>query len=148
MVMNTRIVLARRPEGEPTDECFRIESEQLPELAENQILIKVCWLSLDPYMRPRMNDMKSYTKPTQIGDVMTGESSGIVVESRSEKFRKGDRVAAHLGWQSPHHRRCRQSRGYAGGPCQWYIVRSSWRGRHARQNRVLRPQGSRQARSG
>ena len=100
MVMNTRIVLARRPEGEPTDECFRIESEQLPELAENQILIKVCWLSLDPYMRPRMNDKKSYTKPTQIGDVMTGESSGIVVESRSEKFRKGDRVAAHLGWQS------------------------------------------------
>ena len=100
MVMNTRIVLARRPEGEPTDDCFQIETEQLPELAENQILIKVCWLSLDPYMRPRMNDMKSYTKPTQIGDVMTGESSGIVVESRSEKFRKGDRVAAHLGWQS------------------------------------------------
>ena len=100
MAMNTRIVLARRPEGEPTDDCFRIETVELPELEDNQILIKVDWLSLDPYMRPRMNDMKSYAKPLQIGDVMTGESSGIVLESKSDKYRPGDHVAAHLGWQS------------------------------------------------
>lgn len=100
MVQNTRMVLARRPEGEPTDDCFRSETEQLPELAENQILIGVRWLSLDPYMRPRMNDAKSYAKPLQIGDVMTGESSGVVLESRSDKYKKGDHVAAHLGWQS------------------------------------------------
>ncbi len=100
MTMNTRIVLARRPEGEPTDDCFLVESTELPELEENQILIKVCWLSLDPYMRPRMNDMKSYAKPLQIGDVMTGESTGVVLESKSDKYRPGDHVAAHLGWQS------------------------------------------------
>ncbi|MYI01024.1 MAG: NADP-dependent oxidoreductase [Gammaproteobacteria bacterium] len=100
MTMNTRIVLARRPEGEPTDDCFRVETTELPELEENQILIKVCWLSLDPYMRPRMNDMKSYAKPLQIGDVMTGESTGVVLESKSDKYRPGDHVAAHLGWQS------------------------------------------------
>ncbi|MYC58820.1 MAG: NADP-dependent oxidoreductase [Gammaproteobacteria bacterium] len=100
MTMNTRIVLARRPEGEPTDDCFRFETTELPELEENQILIKVCWLSLDPYMRPRMNDMKSYAKPLQIGDVMTGESTGVVLESKSDKYRPGDHVAAHLGWQS------------------------------------------------
>ncbi len=100
MAMNTRIVLARRPEGEPADDCFRVETVELPELQDGQILIKVCWLSLDPYMRPRMNDMKSYAKPLQIGDVMTGESTGVVLESKSDKYRPGDHVAAHLGWQS------------------------------------------------
>lgn len=100
MATNTRIVLARRPEGEPTDDCFRVETVELPELEDNQILIKVNWLSLDPYMRPRMNDMKSYAKPLQIGDVMTGESAGVVLESKSDKYRPGDHVAAHLGWQS------------------------------------------------
>lgn len=100
MTTNTRIVLARRPEGEPTDDCFRVETVELPELEDNQILIKVNWLSLDPYMRPRMNDMKSYAKPLRIGDVMTGESSGVVLESKSDKYRPGDHIAAHLGWQS------------------------------------------------
>ena len=100
MATNTRIVLARRPEGEPTDDCFRVETVELPELEDNQILIKVNWLSLDPYMRPRMNDMKSYAKPLRIGDVMTGESTGVVLESKSDKYRPGDHIAAHLGWQS------------------------------------------------
>lgn len=100
MATNTRIVLARRPEGEPTDDCFRVETVELPELEDKQILIKVNWLSLDPYMRPRMNDMKSYAKPLRIGDVMTGESTGVVLESKSDKYRPGDHVAAHLGWQS------------------------------------------------
>lgn len=100
MTMNTRVVLARRPEGEPADDCFRVETVELPELEDKQILIKVNWLSLDPYMRPRMNDMKSYAKPLQIGDVMTGESTGVVLESKSDKYRPGDHVAAHLGWQS------------------------------------------------
>ncbi len=100
MVTNTKIVLARRPEGEPGDDCFRVESETLPEPGANQILIAVSWLSLDPYMRPRMNDMKSYAKPLGIGDVMTGETTGVVLASKSDKFRVGDHVAAHLGWQS------------------------------------------------
>lgn len=97
---NQRVIFARRPAGEPGDECFRLEEADVPPLKENQILIRVCWLSLDPYMRGRMNDVKSYTAPMEVGDVMTGESAGVVVESRSDRFAAGDRVAAHMGWQS------------------------------------------------
>ncbi len=92
--------MARRPQGEPGDDCFKLVEEQVPELEPGQILIKVIWLSLDPYMRGRMNDVKSYAKPLQIGDVMTGESAGVVVQSRSDRFQVGDYVTVHLGWQS------------------------------------------------
>ena len=97
---NKRMVFAKRPQGEPDDECFRLEEVDIPELEDNQILVKVCWLSLDPYMRGRMNDVKSYVAPMEIGDVMTGESSGVVVKSTSDKFAVGDHVAVHKGWQS------------------------------------------------
>lgn len=97
---NKRMVFAKRPLGEPDDECFRLEEVDIPELEDNQILVKVCWLSLDPYMRGRMNDVKSYVAPMEIGDVMTGESSGVVVKSTSDKFAVGDHVAVHKGWQS------------------------------------------------
>ncbi|MEX2468314.1 MAG: NADP-dependent oxidoreductase [Pseudohongiellaceae bacterium] len=100
MIKNTRVIFARRPVGEPDDECFRLEDVEVPPLGDGQILIKVCWLSLDPYMRGRMNDVKSYTAPMAIGDVMVGESAGIVIKSTSEKFAVGDRVTAHKGWQS------------------------------------------------
>ena len=80
---NSRIVFAKRPFGEPDDECFRLEEVDVPPLSDNQLLIKVGWLSLDPYMRGRMNDVKSYVEPMQLGDVMTGESAGVVVESSS-----------------------------------------------------------------
>ena len=86
--------------GEPSDECFRLEELDVPELSERQLLIKVGWLSLDPYMRGRMNDVKSYVEPLQIGDVMTGESTGVVVKSSSPHFNPGDYVAVHKGWQS------------------------------------------------
>lgn len=100
MTQNTRVLLAKRPSGEPTDDCFKIEQVDIPDLQENQVLIQVCWLSLDPYMRGRMNDGKSYVAPLQIGDVMTGESSGIVIKSTSDKYGVGDYVAAHMGWQT------------------------------------------------
>lgn len=92
--------MARRPQGEPGDDCFKLVEEQVPVLEPGQILIKTIWLSLDPYMRGRMNDVKSYAKPLQIGDVMTGESAGVVVQSRSDRFQVGDYVTVHLGWQS------------------------------------------------
>ena len=98
--INKRWVLAKRPEGMPEDECWKLEEASINDLDENQILIKVMYLSIDPYMRGRMNDMKSYTEPVAIGEVMTGESVGQVIQSRSEKFQIGDYVAAHLGWQS------------------------------------------------
>jgi hypothetical protein len=99
-MLNTRVIFAKRPLGEPDDDCFRIEQVEVPELGDGQILIKVCWLSLDPYMRGRMNDVKSYADPMQVGDVMIGESAGIVIKSNSDKFAVGDRVTAHRGWQS------------------------------------------------
>ena len=100
MSINKRVLFAKRPLGEPNDDCFRMDEVATPDLGSNEILIKTCWLSLDPYMRGRMNDMKSYTEPMQIGDVMTGESTGIVEESNSDKWQVGDRVAAHMGWQA------------------------------------------------
>jgi len=100
MIKNTRVIFTRRPQGEPGDDCFRIEQVEVPELLDNEILIKVCWLSLDPYMRGRMNDVKSYAEPMQTGDVMIGESAGIVIRSNSADFSVGDRVTAHKGWQS------------------------------------------------
>jgi len=100
MSTNKRVLFAKRPLGEPDDDCFKIDEVEIPALGPNEILIKTCWLSLDPYMRGRMNDMKSYTEPMQIGDVMTGESTGIVEQSSSDKWQVGDRVAAHMGWQT------------------------------------------------
>lgn len=97
---NTRVLLAKRPSGEPGDDCFRFETVETPEPREGQVLIKVLYLSLDPYMRGRMNDVKSYASPLQIGDVMIGESAGVVVESKSARFAVGDYVTAHMGWQS------------------------------------------------
>ena len=87
--INKRWVLAKRPDGMPEDECWKLEDTPINDLDDDQILIKVMWLSIDPYMRGRMNDMKSYTEPVAIGEVMTGESVGQVIQSRSEKFQIG-----------------------------------------------------------
>jgi len=97
---STRVILAKRPTGEPDDGCFGFEERDMPPLKDGQILIKVLWLSLDPYMRGRMNDAKSYAEPTKIGEVMIAESAGVVVESKSPKYRVGDHVTAYTGWQS------------------------------------------------
>lgn len=97
---NNKMLLAKRPVGEPDDECFSMVQEDIPELQEGQILIKVLWLSLDPYMRGRMNDVKSYAQPLQVGDVITGESAGVVVASKSSRYGVGDYVTAHMGWQT------------------------------------------------
>lgn len=99
-IKNKRMIFAARPTGEPDDSCFRLEEVDVPELKPNQILIKVLWLSLDPYMRGRMRDIKSYAEPMQVGDIMIGESAGVVVKSTSSKYAVGDYVTAHCGWQT------------------------------------------------
>jgi NADPH-dependent curcumin reductase CurA len=96
---NKRIVLAGRPKGWVTEENFRLESSPLPKPAEGEVLVKNLWLSLDPYMRGRMDDVKSYVKGVDIGEVMVGQTVGEVVESRNEKFKQGDKVLTQLGWQ-------------------------------------------------
>jgi NADPH-dependent curcumin reductase CurA len=100
MTQNTRVLLARRPRGEPTDADFEIESQPIPPLADGEILVEILWLSLDPYMRGRMSDRKSYAPPTELGQPITGEAAGVVAQSRSDRWAEGDCVCVQSGWQS------------------------------------------------
>lgn len=93
-------VLASRPEGSPSSENFRLEEVKLPELADGQILVENTFASVDPYMRGRMNDTKSYIEPFQIDQPLTGTAVGTVAESRSEKFKAGDTIRHFAGWRT------------------------------------------------
>ena len=97
--MNKQILLASRPQGRVTEENFRIVEADLGQPEPGEILVKNEWLSLDPYMRGRMNDVKSYVPPVQIGEVMVGQTVGSVIESRDPNFAVGDTVLTQLGWQ-------------------------------------------------
>jgi hypothetical protein len=97
--MNKRIVLASYPEAWVTEANFRLETAPLPKPGEGEVLVKNHWLSLDPYMRGRMSQQKSYVKGVEIGEVMSGETAGEVLESKHPKFKPGDKVTAPSGWQ-------------------------------------------------
>ncbi len=97
---STQICLAARPVGEPTAETFTVVERDLPELDDGQVAMRVIYLSLDPYMRGRMSDARSYATPVQIGEVITGGTVGQVTASRHPKFAEGDYVLAMAGWQS------------------------------------------------
>jgi NADPH-dependent curcumin reductase CurA len=84
----------------PDDDCWRMHQEKITGLDINEILIEVKYLSIDPYMRGRMNDGVSYASPAQLGEPMTGETAGVVVESRSNLYKVGDKVCTHKGWQT------------------------------------------------
>ncbi|MFZ0959554.1 MAG: NADP-dependent oxidoreductase [Terriglobia bacterium] len=96
---NRRIVLAARPHGEPRAEDFRMEAVDLQSPADGQVLLRTIYLSLDPYMRGRMNEGPSYAAPVEIGEVMQGGTISAVVESRSTDFSVGDFVLGYTGWQ-------------------------------------------------
>jgi hypothetical protein len=96
---NKRVVMASRPAGWVTEGNFRIETAPVAKPKDGEILVKNLWLSLDPYMRGRMNDTKSYAAKQEIGEVMIGGAVGEVVESRNPKFAVGDKVVGMLGWQ-------------------------------------------------
>ena len=98
-VVNRQILLASRPRGEPSAENFRLVETPLAPLAEGQVLVRHHYLSLDPYMRGRMNDAKSYAQPQPLGQVMQGGTAGEVVASRHPSFRPGDKVVGQGGWQ-------------------------------------------------
>jgi len=93
-----RIVLAARPQGVPRPGDFRIEDVPVPAPRDNEVLLRVLYLSLDPYMRGRMDDRKSYAKPVALGDVMEGESVARVIASRNPDFAEGEFVLARTGW--------------------------------------------------
>ena len=99
MTQNRRVLLASRPAGWVSAENFRIEDAPLPQPAEGEVLVKNLWLSLDPYMRGRMSDAKSYVKGVELGEVMVGQTVGEVIASQNKNFAKGDKVLTQLGWQ-------------------------------------------------
>lgn len=95
-----RILLVRRPKGAPAPEDFRLDETALPPLEPGEALVRTIWLSLDPYMRGRMNDGPSYAAPVQLGEPMQGECVGQVEASRADGIAIGDFVRGHGGWQS------------------------------------------------
>jgi hypothetical protein len=94
-----RIVLASRPQGAVTPDNFRLETVDLPELQDGQVLVRNHFLSLDPYMRGRMNDSKSYAEPQPLDEVMIGGTVGVVEASKNPSFAVGDAVVGMFGWQ-------------------------------------------------
>jgi NADPH-dependent curcumin reductase len=92
------IVLASRPNGVVSVENFRLESAPIPSISAGQVLVRNHYLSLDPYMRMRMEDVKSYAAPQALDAVMVGGTAGEVVASNNPKFAVGDKVVGMLGW--------------------------------------------------
>ena len=97
--INQQIHLVSRPSGEAMAENFKLVEAPMPEPAEGQVLIRHHFLSLDPYMRGRMNDAKSYAQPQPLGQTMQGGTAGEVVASKHSRYAVGDTVVAFGGWQ-------------------------------------------------
>src|SRR5271170_3124889 len=95
-----QIVLAARPQGKPQLTDFRLEETAIPTPTAGQVLLRVQYLSLDPYMRGRMDDRKSYAKPVALGDVMAGEAVATVIASHHPGYSEGDIVLTHTGWRT------------------------------------------------
>src|ERR1700730_12376645 len=96
---NIQVTLASRPVGWVKETDFKVVETDIPKPGAGQVLVKNLYLSLDPYMRGRMNDMQSYAPNVQIGQVMVGGTAGEVVESSNPKFKAGDSVVGYFGWQ-------------------------------------------------
>jgi NADPH-dependent curcumin reductase len=96
---NRRIVLASRPNGEPVPENFRTEEAGIPSPGAGEVLLRTLFLSLDPYMRGRMNAGPSYAPPVEIGQVMEGATVSQVLDSKADPLRAGDIVLGYSGWQ-------------------------------------------------
>ena len=99
MAQNRQIHLDNRPQGEAVAGNFKLATGSTPALEDGQVLVRHHFLSLDPYMRGRMNDAKSYAAPQPLGQVMQGGTAGEVVESRSPNYQPGDKVVGFGGWQ-------------------------------------------------
>ena len=98
-IVNKQFVLASRPEGAASESNFQLREVAVPELQDGQLLVRHHYLSLDPYMRGRMNDAKSYAQPQALNEVMGGGTAGEVTASRHPKFKVGDSVVGMGGWQ-------------------------------------------------
>jgi NADPH-dependent curcumin reductase CurA len=96
---NKQVLLAARPAGFPDESDFRLVESPVPSPDEGEVVLRIIYLSVDPYMRGRMRDVKSYAEPVEIGEVMVGGAVAEVVESRTPGFSVGDIVEGMLGWQ-------------------------------------------------
>jgi len=96
---NRQIVLAARPEGLPKASDFRLIESETSAPGDGQLLVKTNFLSVDPYMRGRISEMKSYADPVALGEVMVGGTVGTVVESKHRRYRPGDVIVGDWGWQ-------------------------------------------------
>jgi NADPH-dependent curcumin reductase len=99
MTTNTQVRLASRPQGFPDESNFQITEEPVPELKDGEVLVRNHFLSLDPYMRGRMNEVRSYAPSVGIGEVMVGGTAGKVIASKNPSFAVGDKVVGSFGWQ-------------------------------------------------
>jgi NADPH-dependent curcumin reductase CurA len=91
--------LVARPQGFPGEELFEVAETQIPDPSDGQVLIRNAFFSVDPYMRPRMNDVRSYVAPFTLGEAMTGNAVGRVAVSRDERYAEGEWVLHQLGWR-------------------------------------------------
>ncbi len=98
-MINKQITLAARPVGFPKETDFKLVETPVPDLQDGEFLVKSLYLSLDPYMRGRMNDAKSYAPAVQLGEVMVGGVVGKVIDSKNSRFQAGDIVEHPFGWQ-------------------------------------------------
>ena len=97
--MNRQVMLAARPSGFPEESDFALVESEVPQPGPGEVLVRIEWASVDPYQRGRMSTARSYAKPVEIGEVMTSQSAGEVVESNDPRFSPGDKVVGQLGWQ-------------------------------------------------
>jgi NADPH-dependent curcumin reductase CurA len=96
---NRRVTMAARPEGFPKDSDFAVAEAEVGEPGPGEVLVRVLWVSVDPYQRGRMSHARSYAQALEVGDVMTAQALGEVVESHDGRFSTGDLVVGQLGWQ-------------------------------------------------
>src|ERR1700712_4186990 len=99
MTTNKQIHLVSRPTGEATAQNFKLVDAEVPELKDGQVLVRHHYMSLDPYMRGRMNDAKSYAVPQPLNVVMQGGTVGEIVQSKNDGYQVGDKVVGFGGWQ-------------------------------------------------
>jgi NADPH-dependent curcumin reductase CurA len=97
--LNRRVTLASRPAGFPQESDFALEEAEVPEPGAGEVLVRVLWVSVDPYQRGRMSTQRSYARGLELGDVITAQAVGEVVESRDDRYSVGDLAVGQLGWQ-------------------------------------------------
>jgi NADPH-dependent curcumin reductase CurA len=97
--VNRRVTLAARPSGFPQESDFALEDSEVPEPGAGEVLVRILWASVDPYQRGRMSSARSYARSLELGDVITAQAVGEVLESRDGRYSEGDLAVGQLGWQ-------------------------------------------------